>query len=132
MATIPDSHKDLLTGAVYANLATIMADGRPQLHPVWSDYDGSYVRVNTAVGRQKDINLQRRHYATILLIDPDDHYRWMEIRGHVAERIVGEEAEAHIDSLSLAYRGVEPYQGRTEGMRRVMYKIEPDRVLVRG
>jgi len=129
---IPESHKELLTGDVYAKIGTIMPDGRPQVHQVWCDYDGGYVRVNTLKGRQKDRNLRQRRYATVLLIDPDDPFFWMEIRGHVAERIENGEAEAHIDKLAQKYLGEEEFPGREEGHVRVMYKIEPDRVVTGG
>lgn len=129
---IPESHKELLNDAVYAKIGTIMPDGRPQVHQVWCDYNGQYVRVNTLKGRQKDANLKERRYATLLLVDPDDPYFWMEIRGHVAERIEAGEADAHIDKLAQMYMGEEVFPGRQEGHVRVMYKIEPDRVVTGG
>lgn len=122
----------LLKDPVFPTLATIMPDGRPQAHPVWCDYDGTYVRVNTAVGRQKDENLVRDPYATLLLLDPANPYFWMEIRGNVAERIEGGPAEDHIDSLANKYLGQESYPGRRQDEVRVMYKIEPERILVGG
>ena len=129
---VPESHEELLTGEVYAKLGTIMPDGRPQVHQVWCDYDGQYVRVNTLKGRQKDANLKERRYATLLLVDPDDPYFWMEIRGPVAERIEGGEADAHIDRLAQKYMGEEVFPGHQEDHVRVMYKIEPDRVVTGG
>ena len=130
--TVPESHKHLLSGDVYAKLGTILPDGRPQVHQVWCDHDGQHVRVNTLKGRQKDANLKERRYATVLLVDPDDPYFWMEIRGHVAERIEGGEAVAHIDKLAQEYMGEEEFPGHQEGHVRVMYKIEPDRIVTGG
>ncbi|HSM54589.1 MAG TPA: PPOX class F420-dependent oxidoreductase [Candidatus Sulfomarinibacteraceae bacterium] len=130
--SIPESHRHLLEEPVYANLSTIMPDGRPQVHPVWCDFDGTYVRVNSAKGRQKDQNMRERDYATILLLKPDDPYYWMEIRGHVAQMVEGDEADAHIDSLAKKYLGKERYPGHTPDETRVIYKIEPDRVLTVG
>lgn len=132
MEKIPQSHIRLLEEAVYPTLATVMPDGKPQAHPVWCDFDGTYVRVNTAKGRQKDLNLVRDPQATVLLVDPEDPYFWMEIRGTVAERIEGGPAEDHIDSLANKYLGRERYSSRQEGEVRVMYKLEPERVLARG
>jgi PPOX class probable F420-dependent enzyme len=109
-----------------------MPDGQPQVHPVWCDFDGDYVRVNTAKSRQKDKNLVREPHATLLLVDPEDPYFWMEIRGEVAERIEGKAAEAHIDDLSHKYTGRQEYQRRSEDEVRVMYKIEPTRIVVSG
>lgn len=131
MALIPPSHRQLLDGNVLAMLGTIMADGQPQVHPVWADYDGGYVRINTARGRQKDSNLQQRPQATILLIDTNRPGFWMEIRGRVAGRSEGEEAEAHIDALAYKYTG-RPYQNRRPDMVRVLYNIEPTRVVTGG
>lgn len=128
MTLIPSSHRHLLDGEVLAMLGTIMPDGQPQVHPVWADYDGQYVRVNTARGRQKDDNLRQRPQATVLLIDTNQPGVWMEIRGHIAERSEGEAAEAHIDTLAHKYTG-RPYTGRRPDMVRVLYKIEPTRVV---
>lgn len=132
MKQIPESHVTLLKDPVYPTLATIMPDGQPQVHPVWCDYDGAYVRVNTAKGRQKDLNLVRDPQATLLLVDPDNPFFWMEIRGTVAERIEGGPAEDHIDSLASKYLGRESYPSRQEGEVRVMYRLEPERVLASG
>jgi len=132
MVESPESHRRLLEEKVFAMLGTVMPDGQPQVHPVWVDYDGQYVRVNTARGRQKDENLQRHPQATVLLIDTRSPYFWMEIRGRVVERIEGEEAEAHIDALSYKYTGRETYANRRPGTVRVLYKIEPTRVLASG
>ena len=62
---VPDSHKSLLTAPVLAHLATLMPDGRPQVHPVWCDYDGTFLRVNAADDRQKTRNLRLRRWATV-------------------------------------------------------------------
>lgn len=131
MASIPESHRRLLEDKVFAMLGTVMSGGQPQVHPVWVDYDGEYVRVNTARGRQKDKNLQQHPQATVLLIDTADPFFWMEIRGHVAERIEGEKADAHIDALAEKYTG-RPYANRTPEMVRVLYKLEPTRVVTAG
>ena len=125
--TIPDSHKALFEKPIIASLATVMANGLIQVNPVWCDYDGVYVRVNSAAGRQKDKNLTRREVATILLVDPENPYFWIEVRGRVAE-ITTEGADAHIDSLAKKYLGQDKYPFRREGEVRQTYKIEPVRV----
>ena len=124
---IPESHLKLFEEPVIANLATVMPDGRPQVNPVWCDYDGTYVRINSSAGRQKDKNLKQRSYATLLLVDPNDPFYWIEVRGRVAE-ITTEGANAHIDSLAKKYLGKDRYPWYREGETRVTYKIEPDRV----
>ncbi len=81
---IPDSHRDLFQKKAFANLATLMPGGQPQVTPVWVDYDGRYVLINTAEGRQKDKNLMRDGRVALAIMDPDNPYRYLEIRGRVA------------------------------------------------
>lgn len=80
---IPATHRDLLTKKTFAHLATTMADGSPQVTPVWFDTDGPYLRVNSAVGRLKGKNIRRDPRVALSILDPDDAYRYLEIRGHV-------------------------------------------------
>jgi PPOX class probable F420-dependent enzyme len=128
---IPESHVGLLTGNVTVALVTVMPDGQPQATPVWVDYDGTYVIVNTARGRQKDRNMSVGAKVTIIAIDPKDDHHWLEVRGVVAIE-TEENAVDVINSLSLKYRGYLDYyaknpEGRTREQR-VTYKIEPVRV----
>src|SRR5690242_2978553 len=104
MASIPEKVRDLFEKPVAAALTTMMPDGQPQTTPVWVDYDGEYVRVNTARGRQKDRNMGKRAKVTLLLIDPSNMYHWVEVRGHVAD-VTEQGAEEHINSLSKKYTG---------------------------
>ncbi len=131
VALIPDSHKRLLDEPVIANLATIMPDGRPQVNPVWCDYDGKHVRVNAAEDRQKSRNMRQRSFATILLVDPANPVFWMEIRGRVIT-IETEGAVAHIDGMAKKYTGKDHYTSYREHEVRVMYTIEPERVVTFG
>ena len=129
--SIPDTHKYLFEGPILANLATIMPDGRPQVHPVWCDYDGTHIRFSSVQGRQKDANLKERKLATLLLVDPQDPYAWIEVRGRVTE-ITPEGAEAHIDLMAKKYLGQDEYPWRKAGEVRALYKIEPERVVTFG
>ena len=131
MVEIPESHRRLLEDKVFAMLGTVMPDGQPQVHPVWVDYDGQYVRVNTARGRQKDENLQRHPQATVLLIDTRSPYFWMEIRGRVVERIEGKRRRRTSTPCRTNTRAGD-YANRRPGTVRVLYKIEPTRVLASG
>lgn len=129
--SIPDSHKKFFEQPIVANLATLLPDGRPQVNPVWCDYDGTHVRVNTGQGRQKAKNLRARKFATLLLVDPQNPFSWIEVRGRVAEvTTVG--ADEHIDRLAKKYLGLDKYPHRQPGEVRVMYKIEPERVMTSG
>ena len=127
MAEIPGKFKDLAEQPTFANLATVMPDGTPQVQPVWCSFDGTYILVNTAKGRQKYHNMSRRPAVTILAIDPDDDTRWLEIRGTVVDQ-TEEGANEHIDVLAQLYMDVDTYPFRQEGEVRVLFKIAPQRV----
>src|SRR5882762_2114185 len=124
---IPKSHLDLFTKKAFAHLATLMPGGQPQVTPVWVDYDGRYVVINTAEGRQKDKNLQRDGRVALSIMDPDNPYRYLEVRGHVADRTLNG-AEQHIDALAKKYLGQDKYPYRQPGEVRVIYKVEPEHI----
>lgn len=128
---IPDSHADILRKKAFAQVATIMPDGTPQLTPVWVDYDGEHVLFNTARGRRKDKNLRRDPHVAITVTDPDNPYRYVQVRGEVAEDTT-DGADAHIDRLAKKYMGVDEYPNRRPGEKRVIYKIKPEKVQVMG
>jgi PPOX class probable F420-dependent enzyme len=134
-AQIPESHRDLFERPVVVSLVTVMPNGQPQATPVWCSFDGTYVWVNTARGRQKDANMQRNPRVTVLAIDPNDPYRWLEVRGQI-EDVTEEGAVDHINALSKKYRGNPNYYASNPGQRnketRVIYKIRPSRVNARG
>lgn len=130
---IPESHIDLLNDPVYVNLATVMPDGQPQVTVVWASYDGEYVLINSTRDRQKTRNIERHPKVTVLAVDPDNPYHYLEIRGEV-EEITEEGALEHIDQLAQQYAGVDKYYGGVapadmEGKQtRVIYKIKPTHV----
>ena len=118
-------YSDLFKKKAFANLATLMPDGRPQVTPVWCDFDGQYVLVNSARGRQKDRNMRRDPRVSLAISDPDNPYRYIEIRGRVAE-ITEQGAEAHIDRMAKKYLGQDKYPNRQPGEVRVLYRIRPE------
>jgi len=124
---IPNSHLDLFEKKAFAHLATLMPGGQPQVTPVWVDFDGRYVVINTAEGRQKDKNLQRDRRVALSIIDPDNPYRYLEVRGQVAERSHNG-ADAQIDAMAKKYLGKDKYPFRQPNEVRVIYKIEPQHV----
>ena len=125
MAPIPKNYLDLLQQQkAFANLATIMADGSPQVTPVWFDYTDGVIRVNTAKGRVKSRTLRPGAPIAMAIMDPDNAYRFIQIRGRV-RRAVEQGADAHIDSLAKKYLGKDTYPFRHPGEIRVMYEIEP-------
>jgi PPOX class probable F420-dependent enzyme len=125
MAPIPDHYRDLLQQKkAFANLATIMADGSPQVTRVWFDYANGAIRVNTARGRVKSRTLKPGAPVALAIMDPDNPYSYIQIRGRV-RRALEEGADAHIDSLAKKYLGKDTYPFRQSGEVRVMYEIEP-------
>jgi len=129
--TIPAGFMDLFTKKAFANLATLMQDGTPQVSPVWLDFANGRIRVNTARGRVKDKNMQRNPAVAIAILDPENPYRHLAIRGRVV-RSTEEGADEHIDSLAKKYLGKEKYPGRRPGEVRVTYEIEPISVSTMG
>lgn len=127
---IPNDFYDLLNKKALADLATIMPDGSPQVTPLWFDSDGSCVRINSAKGRQKDRNMRARPQVALSIIDPQNPYRYIQIRGRVSE-ITEDGADAHIDALSNTYLGKD-YPFRTPGETRVTYVISIDSVQTMG
>jgi PPOX class probable F420-dependent enzyme len=124
-AAIPDKYKDLFDKKAFANLATIMPDGTPQVTPVWVDYDGAHVLVNSARGRQKDKNMKENAAVALSILDPDNPYRYLEVRGRVAE-ITEDGADTHIDKMAKKYMDKDRYPFRQPGEVRVLYKITPE------
>jgi PPOX class probable F420-dependent enzyme len=128
---IPDEYLDLFQKKAFAHLATLMPDGSPQVTPVWIDYDGTHLLVNSARGRQKDKNMRRNSAVALSIQDPDNPYRYLEVRGHV-EEITEEGAEEHIDKMAKKYLGLDRYPYRQPGEVRVLYKIKPERATYMG
>jgi PPOX class probable F420-dependent enzyme len=129
MAAIPDNFLDLLKQKKsFASLATVMPDGSPQVTPVWFDYqDDGTIRVNTAKGRVKARNMTEGAPVALAIMDPDNPYRHIQIRGRV-RRATEQGADAHIDSLAKKYLGKDKYPFRAPGEVRVLMKIAPDKV----
>jgi PPOX class probable F420-dependent enzyme len=130
-AAIPGSHADLLSKTAFANLATINANGTPQVTPVWIDWDGKHVLVNTAQGRVKDRNLRRNPNVAISIMDPANPYRYLAIQGRVVNATTNG-ADAHIDKLAKKYLGKDSYPFRTPTEVRVVFSIEPEKVHTNG
>jgi PPOX class probable F420-dependent enzyme len=98
------------------------------VNPVWCDDDRTYVLINSAQGRVKDRMVRRPPTVTLCIADPDNPYRYLEIRGRVAA-MTTDGAEAHIDRLAQRYLGQETYPFRQPGEVRVLYRIAPEKVV---
>ena len=132
MVAIPAEYLDLLQQAKsFAHLATIMPDGSPQVTPVWFDYNDGKVRVNSAKGRVKSRNMQEDAPVALSILDPENPYRYIQIRGRVA-RVTEEDAVAHLDALSMRYLGKDKYPYSKPGEIRQIFEIEPESTQVMG
>ena len=131
MTAIPEKYLDLFHKKSFAQLATLMPDGSPHVAPVWVEYDGRHILINTAKGRVKDRNMRRDPRVGLDLLDPDNPYRHLSIRGRVTD-ITEDGADAHIDKLTKKYIGQDHYPYRGSGEVRVIYKIEPQTVYAMG
>jgi PPOX class probable F420-dependent enzyme len=122
---IKEQYLDLLTTKkAFASLATVMPDGSPQVTPVWVDYADGMLRVNTARGRVKERNMSLNARVALAIVDPDNPYRYVQIRGRV-RRVTEQGAVAHIDSLAKKYLGQDKYTNAAPGEVRLLCEIEP-------
>src|SRR5258708_15555305 len=121
-SAIPEKYRDLFQKRAFANLGTLMPDGSPQVTPVWVDFDGEHVIFNSAKGRQKDRNVRRDPRVALTLMDPDNPYRYLEIRGRVAE-IIEDGAAENIHKLDKKYLGGDKYTYSQQGVERERSKV---------
>ena len=128
---IPQGYLDLFENKAFAHLATVMEDGSPQVTPVWVDFDGKHIIINSAKGRQKDENMKRNPSVALAMSDPKNPYRYLEVRGQVV-KITEDGASEHIDKMAKKYLGADRYTNRKPGEVRVIYKIEPQHVTHMG
>lgn len=132
MTDIPAGFLDLLTEKkAFANIATLQPDGSPQVTPVWFDYTNGVVRVNTAKGRIKARNLSVGSRVALSILDPDNPYRYIQIRGSVSKETT-DGAVAHIDSLAKKYLGKDVYPWHNAKDTRVIYEITPSAAQTMG
>jgi PPOX class probable F420-dependent enzyme len=131
-AKIPENFTDLLSPAkkAFADLALTLSDGTPQVTPVWFAWDGERIVINTARGRVKDRVLRRHPVVALLINDPADPYRYLQVKGRVTEE-TEEGAYEQILDLSEKYYGKKDYP-RRPGEVRVVYRITPEKVQARG
>jgi PPOX class probable F420-dependent enzyme len=128
---IPDKYRDLFSKKAFASLATLMPNGQPQVTPVWVDLEGDRLIINSAKGRQKDRNLRRDPRVSLAIVDPDNPYRYLEIRGRVSE-ITEQGGAPHLDKMAKKYLGVDKYPWSKPGDVRVIYKIQPEHATMMG
>jgi len=125
---LTDKARDLISAANYGMVSTVLPDGHIQTQPVWVDTDGEYVFINTERLRQKHKNIENNPTITVTVVDENNHYHWVEVRGTVVETVGGDEGRGHIDQLAKKYMGVDDYPNPIAS-ERMKVKIAPDRVL---
>lgn len=127
MAELTDEIREVLGKPTFVHVATLMEDGSPHVSPVWVDYEGDKVLINTARERLKDRNLSRDGRVALSMTDPDQPYRNILIRG-VVEEITTDGADEQIDALAMKYLGEETYPFRAPGEVRLKVVISPEKV----
>ncbi|HLF77052.1 MAG TPA: PPOX class F420-dependent oxidoreductase [Dehalococcoidia bacterium] len=124
-AELNQTVRELIDGKNLAHFVTLMKDGSPQVTPVWVDHDGTHVLVNTAEGRQKPRNLARDSRVAMSIVDNDNLYKYVQIRGKVVE-VTREGAWEHINKLARKYRGPDTKYPERPGEQRIIIKILPE------
>jgi PPOX class probable F420-dependent enzyme len=122
---LPEQAKRILDKKTFAHLATLMPDGSPQVTPVWVDYEGDRIVVNTAEGRVKPQNVRNDPRVALSATDPDNPYEAVIVRGRVDE-VTHEDADEHIDSMAKKYLDRDRYPFRQSGEQRVKIYVEPE------
>jgi PPOX class probable F420-dependent enzyme len=125
MEKVPKEFQDLIADETkaFAFIATTMSDGTPQVTPVWFNTDGEHILINTAKGRVKDVNMRARPKVAVVIPDPENPYRYLQIRGRVTE-ISETGADEHFDAVAAAYIG-KPIDYPPDQVR-VIFKILPE------
>jgi PPOX class probable F420-dependent enzyme len=123
----PDQAKLFTEGQNFAHLATVNKDGTPQVTPVWIDFDGTHVLVNSEQKRRKTRNMQRNPNVALSLQPADNPYTYVEVRGKVVE-ITPEGGFEHIDKMAKKYMGQDSYPWNKPDDVRVIVKIQPEHI----
>ena len=110
-------------------ISTINSDGSPQLTPVWGDYDGEHVLVNTAEGRLKHKNILRDPRVAISVVDHNNPLNMTTIKGKVTE-IIPDYDYIHANKLTKQYMGIDEYPFKRDGEKRIIFKIKPVKIFV--
>jgi PPOX class probable F420-dependent enzyme len=125
---IDPSIRKLFEGKNFAFVSTLMKDGYPQITPTWIDIEDSNILINTAIGRIKQKNVSRNPKLSLAIIDQNNPYDMVTVRGKVMEQITGDAADEHIDKLAKKYLGKDKYPNIMPGEKRVILKVKPEKV----
>ena len=121
---VPNGYEDLLRSNAVAHIATIGPHGEPQNNPVWFGWDGEYLKFSQTKTRQKYRNLQRDARIAVSIVDPENHLRYLEVRGEVV-RVDEDPNLDFINEMSKKYIGLDEYPNHRPGDERVVLFVEP-------
>jgi PPOX class probable F420-dependent enzyme len=128
---LTEKQREFLKNPFVGTVTDLRPDGSPHTTVVWVDgEDGAELSFNTARGRFKERNLSRDPRLSLLVVDPDDPYRWLSVSGKAT--LVDDGADEQIDRLSKKYLGKDEYPWRSPKERRVTVRIAPDKIESRG
>ena len=120
--------REFFEGKNFAFLSSLMKDGSPHVTPTWVDIEDDNILINTALGRIKQTNISRDPRIALSIIDQDNQYEMVTVRGKVTEQITGDVAEKHIDKLARKYINQDKYPRRSKNEQRVILKIKPEKI----
>jgi PPOX class probable F420-dependent enzyme len=120
--------KKLFERRNFAFLSSLMKDGSPHVTPTWVDIEDDNILINTALGRIKQENISRDPRIALSIVDHDNQYEMVTVRGKVTEQITGDVAEKHIDKLARKYINMDKYPRRSKDEQRVILKIKPEKI----
>ena len=129
--SVPESHRSLLEGKTYAHVATVGPKGEPQVNPVWFEFDGTKIKFSQTKTRQKLKNLDREPRVALSILDPQNPYKYLEVRGRVV-RVDEDPDYAFIDKMAKKYIGQDKYPWHQPGDERVVVVVEPERTTQMG
>jgi PPOX class probable F420-dependent enzyme len=127
MAKLTENDLALLKETQLAHVATVDEDGSPHVTPVWVDTDGKHILFNTAKGRVKHLNIVRNPVVAVSIVDKDDDYRTLWIKG--TAELIDDGADEHIDRMAKKYLGQDTYPFRQPGEKRVIVRVTPTQKL---
>lgn len=125
---LTDEQKSFFQKPNFGHLATLNADGSPQVTPVWIDVDDEHILINTAKDRKKVRNVERDPRVAVEVPDQENPYSMLSVNGEVVE-ITEQGADKHIDELSMRYLGKDKYPFAQPGEERIIIKIRPTKVM---
>ena len=130
MAAIPEKFNDLLDKPALAHVATVTPKGSPRTSPMWFEWDGEHILLSHTKARAKYRDVQANPRIALSIVDPENPYQYLEVRGTV--EIVDDPEKTLIHRLAKKYRGVDRYEWDGPGDERVIFKVTPERVAPQG